>query len=119
MDPTVRNRQVRVLNLLAYTHRDPQRFDIVAIQGTGPRHLLLKRIVGLPGETIAWDNGNLRVNGVVVEEPYLVGPINWDIAPQDLGDDEYFVAGDNRGIDLSRQVLGTAYRRHIFGKLAW
>jgi len=119
MFPTIRDREFRVLNLLSYRMGEPQRFDIVAIQGADKRHMFLKRILALPGEKIEWQRGKLLINGVALKEEYLVGAIDWDMPSVQLEEREYFVAGDNRGIEMSHHVLGRTYRRFIYAKLLW
>ena len=119
MDPTVRDGQFRMLNLQAYRSKCPERFDIVAIRGAGDRFLLLKRIIGLPGETVMWNSGKLLIDGVEIEEPYLVGGSDWEMRVRNLGQDEYFVAGDNRGITISNHILGVTSPHWIYGELLW
>lgn len=119
MDPTIRDRQIRVINLKAYSESRPTRFDIVAIKAGGGRHYLLKRVVGLPGESVTWIEGRLHVDGVEMDEPYLVGPIDWEIPVKTLGPSDYYVAGDNRSYSLQDQVYGAVHRRQIKGKLLW
>jgi len=119
MDPTIRDRQIRVINLMAYSNSRPARFDIVAIKAGSGRYYLLKRVVGLPGESVEWTQGNLQINGEKTDEPYLAGPIDWEIPVEELGPREYYVAGDNRTYSLENQVYGSVHRRQIKGKLLW
>jgi signal peptidase I len=97
MYPTYLNHARNYANKLAYRHSDPKRGDIIVIRMSGEHVMLLKRIVGLPGETIAFANGRLIINGVPIEEPYLKNhsPAP-DLDPVTLGPDEYYVIGDNR-----------------------
>lgn len=97
MFPTYHDRTVNFVNRLAYRHVEPQRGDVVAIRMAGPSVMLMKRIVGLPGETIAFDHGHLIVNGEEFNETYMkTHPSAPDLEPIKLRADEYYVIGDNR-----------------------
>ena len=105
MMTTLHNGDRVLVNKLSYRLHDPNRGDVVVlktIEGVGERDLI-KRVVGLPGETISYENCVLKVDGRVVDEPYLdptyVTPTSCG-AP--FGDtvvqgDHVFVMGDNRG----------------------
>jgi signal peptidase I len=116
MLPTYQNNRVNFLNRLAYIRRPPQRGDVVGIRYAGPSIMLLKRIVGLPGERIGFRNGRVTVNGEVMPEPYLQLPSNWEREPVELGPDEYFVVGDNRSMPMRDHTFGIAKRERILGK---
>ena len=82
------------LNKLAYRFGPPQRGDIVAIC-TG-RELIVKRILGLPGEEVRADRGVFYINGRPLAEPYVQFKDSDNIAPGRLGANRFVVAGDNR-----------------------
>jgi signal peptidase I len=117
MLPTCRPNQVRVLNRLAYCFHEPRRGDIVAIRLRARRGALLKRIVGLPGETIAFRHGHLEVNGKLINEPYVKFPCNWEMSRRVLGPSEYYVVGDNRSMAWWDHDQGVPERQRIMGKL--
>ena len=79
--------------------------------------MLCKRIVALPGETIAFHAGHLIINGNVVEEPYVNGPCNWELATEQVGPDEYYFVGDNRTMEYEQHTQGRAERQRILGKV--
>lgn len=119
MFPTCRNGQIKFVNQLAYLKHPPQRGDIVAAEFEGRRVLLLKRIVGLPGETLQVYNGEVYINGKKLDEPYvngkIPGPTNKGYGstrePIPLGPTEYMVIGDNRPISEGyikdeKQIVG-------------
>ena len=114
MFPTYHDRQVNYVNRLAYQHAPPQRGDVVAIRLAGPSVMLMKRIVGLPGETICFQNGLLLVNGVKIDEPYLKhhSPAP-DLDSVTLGASEYYVIGDNR----MNSDRGRIPRERIMGRI--
>ena len=117
MLPTLRENSIHFVNRLAYFWHEPRRGDVVSIRLAGYRVMYMKRIVGLPGETIEFSNGRLLVNGEVLEEPYVKAPYRWDLAPRTLGPDEYFVVGDNRVMPIEDHDLGVATRNRIVGKM--
>ncbi|MGO8838826.1 MAG: signal peptidase I [Limisphaerales bacterium] len=135
MLPTYKDRSVNLINRLAYVRQEPQRGDVVSIrfdreetnelagipQAAGwlktPHVMLLKRIVGLPGETVAFENGRVLINGEVLDEPYEKAPCDWNRPPVKVGPDEYFVVGDNRTMPWEGHVFGRALRSQIIGKV--
>ena len=114
MFPTYRDRGVNFVNRLAYRRSQPQRGDIVGIRMAGPSVMLMKRIVGLPGETIAFENDRLIINGEEMPEPYLKrhSPAPF-LPPVKLGSDQYYVIGDNR----MNSDAGRIDRDRIMGKI--
>ena len=60
--------------------------------------MLLKRIIGLPGETVAFVNGHVLINGQILDEPYEKSDCDWNAAPVTLGPDQYYYVGDNRSM---------------------
>jgi signal peptidase I len=120
MQPAFHEGQINFLNRLAYCRHDPQRGDIVGIRpkGTdGIRVLYLKRIVGLPGETLTFENGTLYVNDSPLDEPYVKTSCDWNMPPMKLGFDEYYVCGDNRGMSFTDHTHFAARRAQIVGRI--
>ena len=106
----------------AYLFGAPQRGDVIVFRSLDdPARRDLKRIIGLPRETVVWQAGNFWVNGVALEEPYA------RIAPSPPGDDErrtlhlgardYVVAGDNRLYSRDSRRYGPVPRSAILGKV--
>ncbi len=115
MEPTYGDRSINFVNTLSYRFRSPGRGDIVAIRMAGRHVLLFKRIIGLPGEQIAFGKGTLLVNGQKVPEPYVRLKGTWDMAAVTIVEDEYFVAGDNRNMPIQTHALGRVKKRKIMG----
>lgn len=113
MLPTLHAGQFVAVDRLAYRLGAPQRGDIVAIHHD--RSELIKRIVGLPGETIAVANGEVRIDGRLYLEPYLPALATYT-GTWTLGADQYFVLGDNRNNSSDSHVWGPVGRRAIDGK---
>jgi len=124
MAPTYANHSIHFVNRLAYLRHEPQRGDVVGIRLTPPNglsspHIMyFKRIIGLPGEAISFEDGRVLVNGQVLGEPYEKGRCDWNADAVTLGPNEYFVVGDNRSMAKEDHVFGRAERNRIVGK-AW
>ena len=117
MEPTYHDRSINFLNRLAYLTHEPQRGDVVSIRYAGPHVMLMKRIVGLPGETIEFQNGKILINGEPLAEPYEKNPCDWTLPPEKIGPDEFYVVGDNREMAPADHVHGRVPRERILGKV--
>lgn len=119
MLPTYCDGGLHLVNRLAYVGREPRRGDVVAIRLAGPRVLFVKRIIGLPGERVRIEAGIVHVDERPLDEPYVVHRAAWVMSEKKLGDREYFVAGDNRGMRIEQHELGTVNRDRIVGRMLW
>jgi signal peptidase I len=117
MLPTYRDHGIHVINRLAYISHPPRRGDVVAIRYSGIHLMLMKRVVGLPGESIAFREGQLFINGQALEEPYVKNSCDWEIPAETIGPDEYYVVGDNRSMPEADHTKGRAQLSRIVGKL--
>ncbi len=118
MWPTYPDGQWNLANRLAYWRSSPRRGDVVCVRlAAGQRVVLLKRVVGLPGETVGFRNGRLWVNGRPLVEPYVQTPCDWNVPERTLGPDEYYLVGDNRSMPAEDHVHGVAERWRIIGKV--
>lgn len=117
MLPTYHDRQLNCVNRLAYLRHEPRRSDIVSIRLAGPSVLFMKRIIGLPGETVSFQDGHAFINGQLLHEPYVKLPCDWQSEPVQCGPTQYYVVGDNRSMPFAGHTQGRAKRDHIVGKL--
>jgi signal peptidase I len=117
MLPTYEPSSFHLVNRVAYFWRDPARGDVVGVRLAGWRVMYVKRIVGLPGERVAFHDGMLVVNGKRVDEPYLQRESRWTTRELTLAPDEYFVVGDNRSMPMDRHEFGRVKRERIAGPL--
>ena len=117
MEPTYLNGQVNFINAFSYWRNPPQRGDVVGIEMTGRSILYMKRIIGLPGETIAIDQGIVYLDGNPAREPYVEERADWNVTSVVLGPETYFVIGDNRDTDQDGHVFGEVVRSKIVGKV--
>jgi signal peptidase I len=125
MEPTLSNNDQLILDKISYRFSEPQRFDIIVFPFQyAEKTFYVKRIIGLPGETVQIDlQGNIYINGQILNEDYGKETINFAglaVEPITLGDDEYFVMGDNRNnsSDSRDPSVGNIRRSNIIGK-AW
>ena len=117
MSPTYADNGVNLVNRLAYTFHEPRRGDVVAIRLAGPSLMLMKRIVGLPGETVEFAGGRVFINGRLLDEPYVKHSCRWELPPQKLQTNEFFVVGDNRSMRAADHTFGAATRERILGRV--
>jgi signal peptidase I len=117
MLPTYKNGSVNLVNRLAYLWHEPRRGDIVTVRYAGYHLMLLKRIIALPGETVAFEQGVVLINGQSLDEPYEKWPSDWTLPPKKLGPDQYFIVGDNRTMRWQDHTFGAVERERIVGKV--
>lgn len=127
METTLSDGDNLIVDKVSYRFGDPQRFDIIVFPFQYKEDTYyIKRIIGLPGETVQIDEkGNIYINGEILEESYgreVISPDTIGLASQpiELGEDEYFVMGDNRNnsSDSRTEVVGNIHRDDIVGR-AW
>lgn len=127
MENTLHNGDNLIVDKLSYRFHDPERFDIIVFPFQFQDNTYyIKRIIGLPGETVQiMDDGSIYINGEKLEENYgmeVIKPETIGRAAEsiELGDDEYFVMGDNRNnsSDSRTDMVGNITRENIIGK-AW
>ena len=119
MLPTYRSGSLNLVNRLAYLNQKPSRGDIVAIKLAGPHVLYVKRIIALPGERISLTEGQVYVNGVPLNEPYVRNRSPWDVPEVTLTSREYFVIGDNRGMRVADHDFGRVDVSRIVGRIVF
>jgi signal peptidase I len=117
MLPTYKNHSINVVNRLAYSRHEPRRGDVVSIRFAGTHLMLMKRIIGLPGETVAFVNDRVLINDEILDESYEKSPCDWNLPPEKLGADEYFVVGDNRTMPAEDHLKGKVPRERIVGRV--
>lgn len=131
MENTLHSDDSLLVEKVSYRFTKPSRFDIIvfhppetaiADEGKDPnKEYYVKRVIGLPGETIQIIGDDIYINGKVVEEHYGKMPITYSgiaTKPLKLADDEYFVMGDNREVsfDSRYEEVGPIHQSAISGK---
>ncbi len=117
MLPTLESGSLHLVSRVAYAYTMPSRGDIIAIRLAGPHVLYVKRIIAVPGERVAFLNGQVYVNGAALNEPYVRNRRMWDVPEVKLTAREYFVVGDNRGMRAVDHDFGRVDVSRIVGKL--
>lgn len=110
---TLHDQDIMILNEFIYNFNEIERYDIVVIKNN--KEYLIKRVIGLPGETISCLDGNIYINGKKINDKYDYSETS-DFDTVKIGNDEYFVLGDNRGDSLDSRVFGNFKKSKIKGK---
>ena len=124
MDTTLANGQNLVMDKLSYRFHDPKRYDIIVFPYQYEENTyFIKRIIGLPGETVQIVDGIIYIDGEALQESYgreVMKNSGLAADPVTLGEDEYFVLGDNRNdsTDSRDPSVGKIPRDRIIGR-AW
>lgn len=119
MFPTLASGDRFLLNRFAYLTREPHRGELVVLKDPETGELIVKRIIGLPFETVVMQNDAAYVDGRRMIEPYASVSVRHDISPMGKATvvprDHYFVLGDNRSRSLDSRVFGPIRRDSILG----
>lgn len=116
MVPTLQNGEYILINKLAYELGQPERGDIIVFSYPDDNGQdLIKRVIGLPGDTVKIENGVVTINGQILEEPYIAQPPiytgEWTVP-----DGSLFVLGDNRNDSRDSHQWGLLPQENIIGK---
>lgn len=129
MMPTLQDQDRMIVNKFSYTIGEPDRFDIIVFHAPENKDYI-KRVIGLPGDTIEYKEDTLYINGVAYEEPYLDeykkqvidGPLTEPftlkekIGQEKVPEGELFVMGDNRRFSKDSRHIGTVPMEKVLGK---
>lgn len=116
MDTTFKDGEYLIVDEISYRFKAPERGDVLIFKyPNDPSKYFIKRLIGLPGETVTVTNDSVTVNGVTINEPYLhsqtYGNNTWR-----LSDDQYFVMGDNRIVSSDSRVWGPLPKEDLIGR---
>lgn len=122
MIPTIQPGDRLFIDKISYNFKDLERGDIVMFvppAEAGLKDDLIKRLIALPGDTVEIKNGQLYVNDLVQDEPYLSEPIKYSLAKTVLPAGKIFVLGDNRNVSYDSHMWGFADVESVKGKALW
>jgi signal peptidase I len=122
MEPNLHSDQRLVVEKLSYSQwlrlRSPQRGDVVVVRVKGSSDLLIKRVVGLPGDQVEVRDGHLLVNHEPLTEAYVAQPTYGSYGPMDVPPLHLFVMGDNRNFSNDSRTFGPVPVKDVVGR-AW
>ena len=121
MEATLDDGDHILVDKISYILREPKRFEVVVFKQNGTGEELIKRIIGLPGETVVIKNGVIYINGSEIDDyEGLTPPMDAGIASShiSLGPGEYFVLGDNRevSVDSRSEEVGNVTNTRMIGR---
>lgn len=121
MATTLRTGDRVFVNKLSYVLGDPSRGDVVVLHESLSEDDLIKRVIGLPGETVSITGCEVYINGMRLDEPYLSEDVRDDtrwceFGPIEVPSDEYLVFGDNRPFSLDGRTFGPVAEDDIVGR---
>lgn len=114
MNNTLYDKDIMILDKISYRFSDIKRFEIVVIKKD--KEYLIKRVIGLPGETVEYKDNKLYINDKVVEENFNHKDTNDFKLEGVIPDNYYFVVGDNRTNSLDSRIIGLIDKKDILGK---
>lgn len=124
MEPNFFDHEYLIIDELSYRFQDPERGDIVVFHyPNDPKQFFIKRVIGLPGETVEVANGEVKIyndeypNGVTLEESYLDQDFTAASQTVTLKPNEFYLLGDNRSSSLDSRFFGPVNRSYIVGRV--
>jgi len=120
MEPNFQEGECIMVNKVCYRSSGPQRGEVIIFDPPfNSQYPFIKRVIGLPGETVEIKDGRVSINGTPLEEDeYIMAQPNYEMAAKEIPENEYFVLGDNRNNSNDSHTSWTVPRDNIIGK-AW
>ncbi len=117
MNNTLKDKDIMILDKISYRFQDIKRFDIVVIKKD--KEYLIKRVIGLPGETVEYKNNKLYINNKNVAEKFNHEETADFILEEKIPEGYYFVVGDNRPVSNDSRYIGLIKEEYILGKTSF
>jgi signal peptidase I len=119
MEPNFQQGECIMVNKVCYHSSGPQRGQVIIFDPPfDSPHPFIKRVVGLPGETVEIKDEKVFIDGIPLAEEYIMAPPNYTMPATEIPENEYFVLGDNRNNSTDSHNGWTVPRDNIIGK-AW
>jgi signal peptidase I len=118
MEPNLHDSEYVLIDKVSYRLHAPERGDVIVFERQGNERDYIKRIIGLPGDTVQIAGGKVLVNGTALDEPYLNQAIHTDMLARQVEEGRYFVMGDNRNNSSDSRAFGSIPLKDIIGR-AW
>ncbi|HIK45909.1 MAG TPA: signal peptidase I, partial [Leptolyngbyaceae cyanobacterium M65_K2018_010] len=119
MLPTLEVNDRLIIDKLSYDFGSPQRGDIVVFRPPDSLHqkdAFIKRVIGLPGDVVEVENGQVHLNGQPQAESYIAAPPDYQFGPVTVPQDAYLVLGDNRNASFDSHYWGFVPEDHVIGR---
>ena len=122
MEPTLEINDRLIIEKISYRFKMPQRGDVVVFSPTDTlkeqnfKDAFIKRVIGLPGETIEVKGGKVYVNGQPIREKYIEEAPEYTYGPETVPEDQYLVLGDNRNNSYDSHYWGFVPRKNLIGR---
>jgi signal peptidase I len=118
MEPNLHDSEYVLIDKISYRLHAPERGDVIVFERQGNERDYIKRVIGLPGDTVQISGGQVLVNGRALDEPYLNTTMLNDMPARTIDPDHYFVLGDNRNNSSDSRAFGSIAAKDIIGR-AW
>ncbi|GAB4547929.1 MAG: signal peptidase I [Anaerolineae bacterium] len=119
MEPNLHDSQYLIVDKISYRLGEPQRGDVIVFEPPNrPGEDYVKRVIGVPGDLVEIQNGQVYINGNPLDEPYVVYAGSYSMSPRRVGAGELFVLGDNRNSSSDSHNWGMLSQDKVVGK-AW
>lgn len=118
MEPTLMTNDRIIVSKVGYRIHEPARGDVIVFRyPRNERQVFVKRLIGLPGDTVELKDSRLLINGQAMAEPYLPAGLEFaNFGPVDVPADTYFCLGDNRNLSNDSRVWGFMPDKNLIGK---